>query len=181
VGIHVQILALLWSLKEKADIVNTCKKKNSLSSTYSLRSFWPSWRRWVTPISKLRRKRRNWSTKRIKGNDLNVFNSSDLAALVGESSADFLGLHQRSSVHYGSQPWRMKREAHRRRRHSLSSETILLFVRHERYYYSGSRLEECEGRTIRLDSILNITASFRRPYRLLLAWNIDGPLRWNPE
>lgn len=111
----------------------------------------------VTPIPKLRRKRRNWSTKGLKATTLtSLIHPIRLLLLASPtSSADFLGLHQRSTVHRGSQSWRMKRKAHHTIAVLFPAGRFFSFCAPRTIPRSGSRLEEREGRTYaspRLDS-----------------------------
>lgn len=68
--------------------------------------------------------------KRIKGNDLNVFNSSDPVALVGES--DVVRGLSRFTPEVDGSPWLSivtdEAESPSYYRRSLSSRTILLFL-----------------------------------------------------
>lgn len=127
----------------------------------------------VTPISKLRRKRRNWSTKGLKATTLMyLIHSIRLLSLASPSIVRGLSRFTRE---VDGSPWlstvtdEAESPSYHRRRHllSLQRDDSPFCAPRATIQRSGSRLDEREERTPRLVSI-NITTRrvvpFHRPY-----------------
>lgn len=85
-------------------------------------------------ILKLSRKSCNCSTEGLKATTsaMSLARPHRLLSLASPRFANFLSLHERSTVHRGSQPWQMKRKVAPLRR-SLSNGTVLLSARNRWY------------------------------------------------